>query len=610
MKLRWMAFVLAACTCVGGFLHRRGFIFESPASLNNSPIPSAEHRSVPRPFVPFTLIDVFGNKHIWSEFETHRAVVVVFVGNECPLVQFYARRLSELLREFEGQRVGFLAINSNSQDSLEEMSRWSKRLSLPFPVYKDIDQRVADNLGVTRTPEALLLTPNKEIVYQGRIDDQYDIGLLRSNARHSYLRDAIVRFLDRKPIEVGFTKAPGCLIGRIKAATSKPTVTFANDIAPIVERRCATCHQPGEIAPFSMLDYEEIASWGPMIQETVLEDRMPPWPAREPLGHFVNDKRLLPREKELLLRWIEEGCAEGVRRSSISPPQPASADGWHIGKPDLVYSIGERPFELPASGDIDYQFYTVDLKLMEDRWIQAIEFLPGNRAVVHHAAVTLAYPEVMKKSEFGFYGFAPGSGPMVLPAGRAIHVPAGSLLKFQIHYTPIGTPTTDQSRVGLKFTDPQPDLLIMVPYGAIASTDMVIPANAKNHDVWAVTMIEEDYEVWGIFPHMHLRGKSAMIEALLPDASVKRLLTVPKWDFNWQFTYELKEPIRLPAGTLIHMRAVFDNSSDNSANPDPNKAVRWGRMTRDEMWVIMLNGFEVKGDRPVESNSSLPMSQH
>lgn len=537
----------------------------------------------------FRLVDSAGVPHTSSQWKDRELIAIVFVGIECPLVQQYAGRLAQLAHEFP--TVGFLAVDANSQDTLQEIAAWARETQLPFGVYQDEQHALANALSAERTPEAFLFDRERRLRYRGRIDDQFEVGLARPTLRRQDLREAIEALLEGRPTPVARTVAPGCLIGRAPTPAVDSPVTYTKDIAPILAQRCAPCHQSGEIGPFPLTRYEEMLGWGPTMREAVELGRMPPWPASEPIGYFANDGRLRPEEKRRLLEWIDRDCPHGDGARPPAPPRAFAKDGWHIGAPDFIYPLGDAPFEVPATGDIDYQFFTVDPHLKEDLWISAVEFQPGNRSVVHHAAAILTYPPEMNRPEFGFFGFAPGGRPMVLPEGHGIHVPAGSKFELQIHYTPNGTATTDWSRFGLKVADRREGLRPMVGYGAIASTDMVIPPNADDYPIGAVTLIDRDFVLWSVFPHMHMRGKSAWIEAVFPDASVHRLLTIPKWDFNWQLTYELAKPLRIPAQTVVYMRATYDNSSSNLANPDPNREVRWGRMTHDEMWVVMLNGF-------------------
>jgi hypothetical protein len=316
---------------------------------------------------------------------------------------------------------------------------------------------------------------------------------------------------------------------------------------------------------------------------------MPPWSADPRFGRFANDPTLTREEKERLLRWIDGGCPEGNARDL--PPPPEYVQGWNIGTPDLVVSM-RAPFLVPADGVVEYQFIEVDPDFREDRWVQAAEIRPGNRSVVHHCNVFLQPPGVREPEEQGSLGsfclaaLAPGTPPLILPEGLAKRIPAGWRLVFVMHYTPVGSPQTDQTCIGLKFADPK-SVKKEVATKLMFDSGLCIPPHAADHTVAQTWLVNHDVLLLSLFPHMHLRGKSFCYEALYPDGRQEILLEVPRWVFNWQHRYVLAEPKRLPSGTRLRCTAVYDNSKTNPANPDPSAEVHAGTQSWDEMF----NGY-------------------
>ncbi len=536
----------------------------------------------------FALRDAQGKTHRLRDWQDRRLLVVVFLGVECPLAKLYGPRLAQLAATYAERGVTVLGIHANQHESAEDLARYAREHQLSFPLLQDVGNVVADRFGTTRTPEAFILDLERVIRYHGRIDDQYDVGLQRSAPARRDLVEALDELLAGKAVSRPVTPVVGCRIGRA-AAPGKGAITYAEHIAPILQKRCQDCHRPGQIGPFSLTSYADAAGWAAMIREVVEEGRMPPWHANPQHGRFANDRSLTRAEKQLLLDWIDADCPEGEPKNVA--PVTRDAPEWNIPQPDIVLSI-PRPFTVPAEGVIDYQTFVVDPGFKEDRWIQAAEIRPGNRAVVHHCNVFLAPPGSEEPAEQGALGslcliaMAAGTPPMVLPAGMAKRIPAGWRLVFVLHYSAIGSPQTDQTSIGLKFAGPT-TVRQEVATKLMLELDLQIPPHTANHQVSQTWRINEDVLLLSMFPHMHLRGKSFRYEAIHPNGDVEVLLDVPRYDFNWQHSYILTEPRRLPAGTQIRCTALYDNSAGNPANPDPSATVRTGKQSWDEMF----NGY-------------------
>ena len=548
--------------------------------------------------IDFQLKTVVGKQvQLQKDYGDSRAIVVAFIGTECPLVKLYASRLNELAQTYDSKSVAFIGINSNRHDTIEEVATFAKRHNVDFDVLKDPGNKIADLFGAERTPEVFVLNNKFEIVYQGVIDDQYTYGVQQAKAKNHYLRDALDAIVKNETIAIAKTEAVGCIIGR--QLTSSPTsdITFHNQISRIFQNKCVRCHRSGELAPFALEDHDEVAGWAGMIEEVVREKRMPPWHADAEPGHFKNDARLTEDEKNLIFKWVEAGAPAGD--IADAPAKIKFADGWQIGVPDQIIKMRNRPFRVPATGTVEYKYFRVDPKFTEDKWIKAAECRPGNRGVVHHIIVG-----VQGKGEFGdnhgeealesewIAATAPGAPPMVLPDGYAKFVPAGSKLIFQMHYTPNGTKQSDLSEIGLVFAKPD-EVKKRVMTLMSFNSRLKIPPGDDDYRITSRYTLGEDVQLMSMFPHMHYRGKSFRFDFKLPGQGYEIFLDVPNYDFNWQNAYELGHYVNLPKGTKLRCIAKFDNSDDNLANPDPTRTVRWGDQTWEEM---MIGYFDVAVD--------------
>ena len=404
--------------------------------------------------------------------------------------------------------------------------------------------------------------------------------------------------------------------------------TFDKDVAPILEQHCQACHRPGEVAPMPLLSYSDARTWAKAIKTAVLSRKMPPWYADPHVGTFSNDPTLKQAEIDALVKWADNGAPEG--NPSDAPAPRKFAEGWTIGKPDQILDIG-TDFKVPARGTVDYTYFVVPTGFTEDKWVKDIEVRPGNSAVVHHVVlyarpkgskfIADAKPGVPyvppanpdpgdKRPPQGdkalLYGINNGAYEMVgvyVPGGVAYRtrpgqarlIPAGADLIFQIHYTANGQESLDRSKVGIVFATEKPKERVVNAF--ILNETLRIPPGAENHRVDGKVTLQADATLQSMFPHMHLRGKAFEYAATFPDGETRTLLKVPQYSFNWQLTYYLDQPIKLPKGTLLTATAFYDNSPNNPYNPDPKKEVYWG----DQSWDEMLAGF-VDFAIPVDMN--------
>ena len=403
------------------------------------------------------------------------------------------------------------------------------------------------------------------------------------------------------------------------AAQTRP-VTFHEDVVPVLQKRCQTCHRPGEAAPFSMLTYKDARPWASSMKIAVVSRQMPPWHADPSIGHFQNDRRLTQAEIDTIARWADNGAPEGDPKRAPAPV--AFVDGWNIGQPDKIFEMPE-PFNVPAEGTIDYQWIVLPTGLDKDTWIEGVEVRPGDRGVVHHviafyrkpgskwlvdAKPGVATPKGSGDSEAGMSdgaigGYVPGLPASRLPAGRAVLLPAGSDIVLQVHYNATGKAVADRTKVGIVFA--RKDVIERSFQIGLANGSFVIPPGEANYRVDADMTVDTDVRVVGFTPHMHFRGKSFEYRAILPDGTREVLLRVPRYDFNWQLTYDLAEERVFPKGTKFEATAIFDNSPGNKFNPDPKASVRFGDQTWDEMMVGFVN-IAIKPDQDLRTLIKIP----
>lgn len=551
--------------------------------------------------------DFRGKSHQLADYSQHPILVVAFLGTECPLAKLYGPRLQNLADQYAGDGVGFLGINANRQDSLTEIAAYARRHEVKFPLLKDPGSELAELFGAARTPEVFVLDAERTIRYHGRIDDQYGVGYVREKPEHQDLRAAIEDLLAGGPVKTAETTAVGCLIGRAREPNGDSTVTYSNQIARLLDKHCVECHREGEIAPFALTSYDDVAGWADMMAEVVRQQRMPPWHANPDYGQFANARSMNETEKELLYEWVRQGAPEGD--PAELPPKREFVTGWRLPRqPDLVIDMRDKPFTVPAEGVIEYQYFAVDPEFEEDKWVTAADVVPGSRSAVHHVIVFISPPENKRRRGMGLLAaYVPGQSAFQYAPGQARLIPAGSKLIFQMHYTPIGSEVKDMSQLGLVFADADDVQEEVVSLIAI-NEKFEIPPHADNYRVEASrSHWPTDARLLSIAPHMHLRGKSFRVSAVWPNKAKKILLDVPNYDFNWQNAYALADPLHLERDLVLHCTAHYDNSVENLANPDPSSAVRWGDQTWDEMMIAFFDVAVPRGSLDKQRKKKPPV---
>jgi hypothetical protein len=392
----------------------------------------------------------------------------------------------------------------------------------------------------------------------------------------------------------------GILVGLAAspAAAADTAPTFTKDVAPILYKACVECHRPTMFAPMSLTTYEEARPWLRAIKQRVSARTMPPWGSDMPHGIFRNDPRLSDKEVETIVSWVDGGAPKGDLKDM--PKLPEFVEGWTIGKPDMIFSMAED-YTIAATGAIEYQYIRIPVNLPEDRWFKAIEIKPGARAQVHHViAFTQPTDEPTRPGgalgPTNIGGVTPNKPGVVFDPGVARLLRGHHDIILQMHYTTNGKEALDRTQVGIIFAKEPPKKI--AGGGMVLQPRFVIPANDGNAEVRGTTEIRL---MTNLTPHMHVRGKDMTYTAFYPDGTSEVLLSVPKYDFNWQITYELEKPKLLPKGTKVEVVAHYDNSTANKFNPDPTKDVKWG----DQTWEEMMIGFwGTVGEAPAKTTSA------
>jgi hypothetical protein len=418
---------------------------------------------------------------------------------------------------------------------------------------------------------------------------------------------------------------------------SETVPNFNKHVLPILQDHCQVCHRPGEIAPMSLLSYEQVRPWVTSIRDKVSRRTMPPWHADSRYGEFANDARLSDGEIRTILSWIDGGSPRGS--DADLPPAKQFVDGWNIGTPDVVLTM-PTPQRIVNTGTDEYLYFALPTNFSEDRFVKAIEIRPGNRRIVHHVLAYVQpggtgapsrgnverYNQIAGANFFRGEGFSihvtddapvhddgcglpnggsalsgdvsggarpmvavftPGTQPTVMPDGVGQKIPAGSEILLQIHYTKTGKEEYDTTSVGLVFLQQEPTKLMLDRW--VQNYYFKVPPNAANHEVNGCYTFDKDVSLLSFLPHMHLRGKDMEYKAIYPDGRSQILFRVPDYDFGWQLWYTLKKPLHIPRGTRIEVTAHFDNSVARRSNPNANASVRWGDPTSDEMMIGMIN---------------------
>ncbi|MEE4284101.1 MAG: hypothetical protein V2I41_19350 [Pseudomonadales bacterium] len=535
----------------------------------------------------FVLLDHTGLAHELYYDDTSERVLLVAHGSSCSLD-------TQALATLRAAQPELRVLLINSTDSRAWIAQAATDNGIEVPILHDQAQIIAPSLGFDQVGDAMLVdTSGWQIRYQG------DVG--------STLLAELVTHDGASSSQQG-PEPEGCMLGLPDVG---PVADYATQIARILQENCMACHVEGGIGPWAMSEYAMIQGFAPMIREVVRVKRMPPWHADPEIGQWQHSAAMSDADTQTLIRWIEAGAPRGTGEDPLLVARD-QAPQWPLGEPDLVLEI--PTFEIPATGVVDYQFPVVANPLDRDVWVEAATIVPGDTRVVHHVlmgSAEQAPTESDRESVFQNYimGYAPGNESAHMPAGTGVFVPVGGVYQFQMHYTPVGVATTDTTKVALYFSDEPPANFLRQQ--VVLNPRLKIPANVADHVESAYFEFWEDATIYSLVPHSHYRGKASTFDLEYPDGSSETILSVPNYDFNWQRTYSFVEPKRVPKGTRIVHSTVYDNSSANPANPDPEREVPWGLQSHDEMLYgsVSFSWEKERSDAPIHSNLTAGSAQ-
>lgn len=541
----------------------------------------------------FALIDHNG-KFFQLSRHANMDAIVLFAHDDTRDARKVFSDLNEVMTQFAEQKIGFYLIDSSDDATRAELTKVAAKNDITLPILMDDTQLVAGELGITRVGDVVVINPKqKTVVYRGALSNRYAEGSKVRNASEHYLSDALSALIGGKEVAVTAVASNGDGIeSSLPAAAS---ISYATHIVPILEQRCVACHQEGGIAPFAMTNHQMIQGWSPMIREVLYTKRMPPGQIDD---LYVNDfhgvNHITVEESQKLVQWIDAGARNEDGNDPLAQLRPVLAK-WNYGEPDIIIPVPAQ--EIPATGVQDYRNLQIPLNLDKDIWVKAVEFVPGDTTVLHHIIAFAYGPNGMNEFDLlnqgiGLGAYAPGNSINTYPEESGFPLKAGGGLMLQMHYTTSGKATTDASEIGLYLWDEPPARPVLG--GSAAELEIQVPPFSTKEMV-ATKKFRKDSYLTMIGPHMHYRGYDANFKLVYPDGRTEEILNVPNYQFNWQKTYDFKEPLFIPAGTEMVFTGTFDNTEMNPFNPDPSSTISWGEQTFQEMFFGFFRYVEAEG---------------
>lgn len=598
-----------------------------------------------------TFQDAQGKSFALYELKDKKAIVIAFLSFECPVSNGYCPALADMAKEFSKHGVSLIGLTVNEDDTRTDVAKHAREFNLSFPVFKDEKLIAADALRADFTPEVFVLDGEFVLRYRGRIDDGYSERLKKhAQVKAHDLKQVLGELLSGRPVAQPATQAIGCQIQREDRRISKSgDVTYYRDVLPILQNDCQTCHRPGEVGPFSLLTYKQAMNWAEDIKTYTQNRTMPPWKPSKGVP-FHNERRMSDKDINTLSAWVDGGTPAGNPQDA--PPPRKFPEGWQLGTPDIILTPA-GDFTLGPDGRDVFRCFVLPTNLPEDVYVSAVEIRPANKRVVHHVLLaidtagqgrrlekkgqndeTAAAPPVGSHAQknpldrgagyatqmgFGFIpqgagltGWAPGAIPRHLPEGSGMYLPKNADVVMQVHYHRNGRLERDRTQVGLYLAKKKVDKPF---YGGVvaggsgnglARLFFSIPPDKANFklegDAWAA----DDFTIFFVTPHMHMLGKKIGLTMTPPDGKTQTLIDIDAWDYNWQETYMLKQPMHVKAGTRFHVEAYYDNSASNPLNPfNPPQRITFGEQTFNEMCFVFLGGT---AEQPYWGRRGLPMS--
>ena len=529
-----------------------------------------------------------------------KGLVVAFTSTSCPVTKRQLANLALLEDAYRAKGIPFIYVNPVDTDTLTSVKQVITSEKLDGHYVFDHTKSIQSALKPKTTAEVFVFNNKRALVYRGAADDQYGVTHALPKPRNQWLKWALNDLCAGKTSTFKFGQPSGCALETPAIADASATSYYGN-VAHIIQKNCVSCHQTGGIAPFKLDTLADFKAHAGQIKQSLEQGTMPPWQAapmpNATANTFSNDCSLRADEKSTILTWMSGNRPLGNIQMAPKPLPPV-VDGWVMGKPDLIVQMPEA-IRIPATGIMPYRIMDAQVNITEDKWVQSVEVRPSARQVVHHVLIYVRKPgqfsaEDLSERASYFATYAPGTGTASWPDGLAKKLPKGSVLRFQLHYTPNGTAFTDQTRLGIRYAKRAPDHEVKV--SGASNTRFRIPAGDPNYKVISAIPIPMDIKVTALMPHMHVRGKAAKFELVMPDGSRKLLLDVPRYDFNWQHTYRYIAPLDVPKNSRLEFSCWFDNSTGNKNNPDPTRNVPWGPQTFDEMQLGYFEYYAVAKD--------------
>lgn len=548
----------------------------------------------------FALLDHEGISHQLRKYGDSKAVVIISMATSCQQNIESLHKYRLLQTTWADQGVTFLAINSTPHNTLDDSRLMADLYPVDMPIMVDSSQLVAELLGLRKFGEILVIDPNRfRVLYRGGLDlesqrFQPDQNLNQVVATN-FLAEALGNAVNNTdgPGHTVTAGTPGCEIEFPAKENHLAAVPdYSAEVAPLLVEKCVSCHREGGIAPFAMDSHMMVQGWAPMMKEVMLTKRMPPAQVDPSINHFTNARYMESDELQTLVHWIDAGAPRGQGEVDPLTTVEMPTSDWELGEPDYIVEV--PAFTVPATGVLDYENVTINLPFEEDVWVKSVQHIPGDRRVLHHLLsyiVPADYAEKIVEGENDEYrefleGYAPGKDEAATyPDGAGMFVPKGSAVQMSLHYTTFGKETVDKTLLGLYFTDDTPEYQYSTYALSHGGRNIVIPPGAKEHKMSATYVFEDEIMLHGLRPHMHYRGKYMSFRVVYPDGGQDDILNVPDYNFAWQPTYRLSEPMLLPAGSRVIVEGAFDNSQYNLGNPDPGATVRGGAQSWDEMFI-------------------------
>ena len=574
----------------------RSWIFSIIAIVSSSVLAEDVLRKVG----DFALLDQGGKHHQLGKYAEKDAAIFLSISEECSNSLDILESYTLLSKSSQGSSIVFFIIDSTYRETHLDAFNSYETMDSDLPILKDDSLLITESLGMQRVGDLVIVEPRSgNILYHGTIDSDVSEEIAGANFSLQELLRLDAEILlnttanqsNQKSLLEG-QESEGC--DRLLSGThnNQESPDYVTDVAPILKERCIHCHTLGGIAPFAMDSLATVRGWSSMIKEVLLTRRMPPMQVDPRIKHFTNAGYIKPSEIRVLVKWIDEGALNG--KTADDPLKLALPDRtlWQLGEPDHILKL--PAFRVPATGVLDYENVILDLPFTKDTWIKSVQFVPGDKRALHHLMSYIAPPgssanpgpsEADDSWKF-LEGYAPGKDNAIsYPDHSGVFIPANSTLSVSLHYTTFGREVIDQTIIGLYLADEEPRFEYSTYALSRGGLNISIPPNVQEHKMRASHTFLKEIMLYGLRPHMHYRGKYMRMSVEFPDGTFEDLINVPDYNFAWQPTYRLSEPILLPSGSRVIIDGAFDNSIHNLGNPDPGTWARGGAQSWDEMFI-------------------------